>query len=550
MSIGTLNNMSDSSPDDTTQSANPIKPNRRLGNRKSKQGCLTCKARKVKCDETRPYCTRCRNSDRTCLGYGDVFVSTQVAKVASPDRDRSQSRSRSRGSNSPPIVFAVSPESVLSTYSDSSEARSLQYYQNEISEILGGAVDTSFWTKSILELSESEPAIRQALVAVSSLWEARVRPDVPDRHAYQQRSIEEYNKALALTAQRVAQPDADTVALGTCVLFLCMHCLDNDKEQAARLLQTGAGVLQTVLQRTWKFAESAPANTAATFLPIFERMLLLLRLFGINLPPFRNRDTILFLDYHFTNLDDARSTIYWLLSESHDLIAETKYYRSDHWEAQAGWDQEALRESMQRQKLQLNAYAAWKAGFDRLCDDALIFSLANEAYKATLRVTYTVAIIWISSCFDRSEALADRHQEHYETVVREAGKVVAYNMAAGKTDIPFTVEMGLLPTLYLVALKCRDTDLRHQALALMSRAPAREGLWRREQAMSVVRRVIQLETSGTEVVADGVIFRDARICDTQTRFADERGVHVTFHAKLNGQEELWRVWDEIVPIEN
>ncbi|RAL16045.1 Zn(II)2Cys6 transcription factor [Aspergillus homomorphus CBS 101889] len=34
-------------------------------------GCDTCRARKVKCDETRPFCSRCAKAQRTCSGYRD-----------------------------------------------------------------------------------------------------------------------------------------------------------------------------------------------------------------------------------------------------------------------------------------------------------------------------------------------------------------------------------------------------------------------------------------------------------------------------------------------
>ncbi|EHA20644.1 hypothetical protein ASPNIDRAFT_190765 [Aspergillus niger ATCC 1015] len=34
-------------------------------------GCGTCRARRVKCDETRPVCRRCRKARRTCSGYRD-----------------------------------------------------------------------------------------------------------------------------------------------------------------------------------------------------------------------------------------------------------------------------------------------------------------------------------------------------------------------------------------------------------------------------------------------------------------------------------------------
>lgn len=45
--------------------ANPV-PNR------SGRGCLTCKQRKKKCDETRPACERCTNGNFQCLGYAHL----------------------------------------------------------------------------------------------------------------------------------------------------------------------------------------------------------------------------------------------------------------------------------------------------------------------------------------------------------------------------------------------------------------------------------------------------------------------------------------------
>lgn len=36
---------------------------------RSRNGCLTCKRRKVKCDETRPHCRRCDEESRHCAGY-------------------------------------------------------------------------------------------------------------------------------------------------------------------------------------------------------------------------------------------------------------------------------------------------------------------------------------------------------------------------------------------------------------------------------------------------------------------------------------------------
>ncbi|KAI0412969.1 hypothetical protein F5X98DRAFT_379222 [Xylaria grammica] len=52
------------------RTAPPVK--RRATHAKARTGCLTCKRRKVKCDEARPACARCLKSGHRCAGYEDV----------------------------------------------------------------------------------------------------------------------------------------------------------------------------------------------------------------------------------------------------------------------------------------------------------------------------------------------------------------------------------------------------------------------------------------------------------------------------------------------
>ncbi|KJZ73504.1 hypothetical protein HIM_07060 [Hirsutella minnesotensis 3608] len=41
--------------------------------RRTKTGCLTCRKRRIKCDETHPTCNNCKKSKRECLGYDPVY---------------------------------------------------------------------------------------------------------------------------------------------------------------------------------------------------------------------------------------------------------------------------------------------------------------------------------------------------------------------------------------------------------------------------------------------------------------------------------------------
>ncbi|EMD00910.1 hypothetical protein BAUCODRAFT_118634 [Baudoinia panamericana UAMH 10762] len=41
--------------------------------RRTKTGCLTCRKRRIKCDESQPTCRNCTKSKRDCLGYDPIF---------------------------------------------------------------------------------------------------------------------------------------------------------------------------------------------------------------------------------------------------------------------------------------------------------------------------------------------------------------------------------------------------------------------------------------------------------------------------------------------
>ncbi|RMZ82982.1 hypothetical protein DV737_g1778, partial [Chaetothyriales sp. CBS 132003] len=78
---------------------------------KVRTGCVTCKIRRKKCDEAKPFCNRCTSTGRKCDGYGGAAPKTKTVKAPSPpdsavdvhSRDASSPWSRSSGSSrSPP----------------------------------------------------------------------------------------------------------------------------------------------------------------------------------------------------------------------------------------------------------------------------------------------------------------------------------------------------------------------------------------------------------------------------------------------------------------
>ncbi|KAE8151294.1 putative Zn(II)2Cys6 transcription factor [Aspergillus avenaceus] len=66
--------------------------------KRTRSGCFTCRSRRIKCDETRPICDRCRKGNRECV-YPTPGTTGSMSSAGSRSKARS-SRPQSRGSDS------------------------------------------------------------------------------------------------------------------------------------------------------------------------------------------------------------------------------------------------------------------------------------------------------------------------------------------------------------------------------------------------------------------------------------------------------------------
>ncbi|KAL2807865.1 fungal-specific transcription factor domain-containing protein [Aspergillus granulosus] len=116
---------------------------RREGSKWTRSGCLTCKRRRKRCDETKPSCQSCMRLGLACEGYGSMWATplgpgAHVFQQAEPSKQRKPSRSptpsvsstRSLGLRSPACFSVgtlatesapVTPASSLSDQDDSKE---------------------------------------------------------------------------------------------------------------------------------------------------------------------------------------------------------------------------------------------------------------------------------------------------------------------------------------------------------------------------------------------------------------------------------------------
>ncbi|KAF8578699.1 hypothetical protein K439DRAFT_1361525, partial [Ramaria rubella] len=68
---------------------------------RSKTGCLTCRVKKIKCDETKPTCTRCAHGQRECTWPENVPSRKKPAAKKQSDQSEDRTPTRSPESASP-----------------------------------------------------------------------------------------------------------------------------------------------------------------------------------------------------------------------------------------------------------------------------------------------------------------------------------------------------------------------------------------------------------------------------------------------------------------
>jgi hypothetical protein len=93
---------------DLLERNNDIPTKRRAKHSKARTGCLTCKRRRVKCDESKPSCARCAKSGHGCAGYetantdavaeNEASIGVTAASGALSAQSSQDSAKRSKGS--------------------------------------------------------------------------------------------------------------------------------------------------------------------------------------------------------------------------------------------------------------------------------------------------------------------------------------------------------------------------------------------------------------------------------------------------------------------
>ncbi|KIW99350.1 uncharacterized protein Z518_11338 [Rhinocladiella mackenziei CBS 650.93] len=143
---------------------------------KVRTGCVTCRRRRVKCDETHPKCRRCAKAGRVCEGYtqAKAWLFEPSSNTSPPDLELAPNKAY------PVQLFEESDLNRPTQYFLECTAPRIAFY---FAEMMDSFVDNKamvahssaqaweFWNRLVIQASETQPCVRYSLAAISSLHE-------------------------------------------------------------------------------------------------------------------------------------------------------------------------------------------------------------------------------------------------------------------------------------------------------------------------------------------------------------------------------------------
>ncbi|KAF1974784.1 hypothetical protein BU23DRAFT_598108 [Bimuria novae-zelandiae CBS 107.79] len=233
-------------------------PERQRRLRRTKTGCITCKIRRVRCDEQKPECNRCVSTGRKCDGYNPK----------DKKHIRAGSGEASSSSTSPEplptqLKIALPRENVQ-------ELRSYRFFLDVTAPAIAGVFEIDFWLTYIPRACHVDSAIWHAVVSLGAVHEASIHKCTATTYHGMEFALQQFNTAINYLVH--SSPPCDTVeekwrALTASVVFTYL-CSFQGLYNESRIHLNAAKSLIEALQEIEKESNSSiPARTAKRNMP-------------------------------------------------------------------------------------------------------------------------------------------------------------------------------------------------------------------------------------------------------------------------------------------
>ena len=438
----------------------------------------------MRCDETRPSCSKCIRSGWKCDGYE---AHAPVAAQGTSKRVAARAPALSIASYAIPFRMPGSQQ----------DRQIIHYFCVQGSCDIAGYLSSSFWSETVLQASHHDAAARHALVALSSLHLDYATSDEADQPRIE--VLNQHGRALRALRKRVEAggPDCTRTALICCILFYSFESTLGNNETAMIHLENGLKLLPNSHARNRDYHETSDLSDVSE---VFERLDLQATIFDDSRRPvvlLRSEDELLQESQMFGTLQDARKALTRLQNQLFHFINNNLAFKD--------CPTNALPKNVLSEKDSLlKALVAWKAKFEpvdsvKSCPER---NYHTSCGRKVLLIQWHLSRMLLDADFPHNEAVFGASpNEEAEKVLKLAGDVIMVTeedrVPARVTKSPrrnFSSEGGLIAPLFVLGMKCSDQSICTMVAELLTRLRRREGLYD-SQTMAAITRDLKLAQS-------------------------------------------------------
>ncbi|KAH8682623.1 hypothetical protein BX600DRAFT_544961 [Xylariales sp. PMI_506] len=515
------------------------KPRKRF-HKKERTGCITCKNRHLKCDERKPSCYRCLKAGYECDGYNDTirqFKPPPLAHALTASGRVQIPKAQLTVQPSEKLFETEEEQRYFTLFNERVVEEMLPYFDNTVwkctilqasasePSILHAAVAIGALGKTFEAAQAGRgrpPTARQyraptlgGPVETAQRVKCRVsrKEQLHGAFLHHQYSLEQYHKAIK-GMHGIAAGGKIRTLLITSLIILCFEVLHGNQEAAAFQLQYGNALIQE-----WKknerdaskhpmgFSSPAPDAIEDYLVQFFGRLEIQAMSFRDTRPPEchatlkeEGKEVVQQMPKLFASINEARVYLDLIMRRMMHFTAHINHFKvsfAQYEDAPAAhipepWiDSKVPKEAKPLPKSDPPYYSEqeqlvaemgrWMVAFTPLFSRCVENGGRQRVSALTLCLAATTAKISIQTAFIKAETEYDVFEPEFRRIVLQSVLLLQTleeeYTPRKKLTLAFSFDLGVIPPLFLTAVKCRNSEIRHEALRLMNRYPRREGVW-------------------------------------------------------------------------
>lgn len=375
------------------------------------------------------------------------------------------------------------------------EKRYFQFFRQKTAVSTNRLMNSRFWDRIVLQMCHAEPAVKYAVLALSSLHqvsEERHQPDVAIRH--QQYADQNYQRAIS-AAQKLLNSSTPEDIDRILIACLVLTCHDNVRgNYLASQMHTGSG-RAILAQHHERLRSLSRRNDLNEIQQLFGRLDIAAMAFSVSNARY---------PYDIASFHATRPN---LVPDAFQSVEEARAPLVDHvrwglicgqsvFEAILGGHSSALPMlEMERLKVQ-HHLDRWSLQFDKV---VLRDPKASPVLIRVLRIWHQLATVHNAAGVYGSELRFDTFVNQYEHAVTLAEEVIEL-LSRNLTDVNFSFDLGITIPLFEVVQRCRHPAIRRRALRTIRAGPKQEGVWGSSGAADTIEQWMLFEESGLAVL--------------------------------------------------